>query len=60
MADRKCMYCKDQVDHEYGIDVCNNCGDQSWGPKLFDTIKSNMGSAENPPELFASTDSDNS
>ena len=36
----KCVYCKIVLNDGRAIDVCDNCGIQVWGTKMFCAIKS--------------------
>jgi len=43
---KKCVYCSSPISDSRAIDVCDTCGFQVWGKKMFDAIKSNMNSAQ--------------
>ena len=39
---KKCIYCKTEIPCESVIDFCESCGVQTWGVKMFKTIKASM------------------
>jgi len=42
----KCVYCKNEINDERAVDVCNKCGVKVWGEKMFKAIIDNMGQAK--------------
>ncbi len=50
--EKKCIYCKKQLDENDVIDVCQLCGFKVWGPKMYEAIKENMVQAKEDGDLF--------
>ena len=46
------MYCKNQIDENSVIDVCQRCGIKVWGERMFNAIVQNMENARNDGNLF--------
>lgn len=42
---KKCIYCKCDITDDRQLDVCNRCGLEVWGDKMFKAIIQNMGEA---------------
>lgn len=51
MANR-CVYCKREIDDDRAVSVCDSCGKNVWGDKMFGAIKENMGNAKEKGDLF--------
>ena len=48
---KKCIYCKCSLIEGNIIDLCERCGKQAFGEKLFNTIVQNMQEAEKRGDL---------
>ena len=48
---KNCIYCNTDVQEESVIDVCDSCGYQVWGDKMFSAIKENMENARDAGDL---------
>ena len=48
---KNCIYCNLLMEEVTPIDVCNACGYQVWGEKMFSAIKDNMEKAEKSGDL---------
>ena len=48
---KNCIYCNLLIEEDTPIDVCNKCGHQVWGEKMFGAIKSNMENAQKAGDL---------
>jgi hypothetical protein len=48
----KCMYCKIELSEGSVVDVCEGCGHQVWGEKMFKAIKDNMNNARDVGDLY--------
>jgi len=48
---KKCIYCRSEICDTRSLDVCNKCGFEVWGEKMFNTILKNMEEAENKGDL---------
>ena len=46
------MYCKKTIAVDSVVDVCQQCGEQVWGPKMFKAIKDNMEQARDIGDLY--------
>jgi len=49
---KKCIYCKKQLGEDIIFDVCEVCGYQVWGPKMYQAIIDNMQSASDAGDLY--------
>lgn len=49
---KKCLYCSQQIDDGSVIDFCERCGIQTFGRKMFDTIRANMEDARDRQDLL--------
>ncbi len=49
---KHCMYCKKTIGEESVVDVCQQCGEQVWGSKMFKAIKDNMEQARDIGDLY--------
>jgi len=47
----KCVYCKNSIEDDRAVDVCDMCGRKVWGDKMFSAIKENMGWAKTRGDL---------
>lgn len=47
----KCIYCKCEISDGRVMEVCDNCGLNVWGKKMFDCIKKNMDDARENGDL---------
>lgn len=47
----KCMYCSSEIFDGREITVCDKCGHNVWGEKMFNTIKQNMAEAKENGDL---------
>jgi len=47
----KCIYCKSYLSDGSVVDICQKCGYNTWGEKMFDTIVSNMESRRKVGDL---------
>jgi hypothetical protein len=57
---KKCIYCKNSLNDDSVIDVCQRCGRGVWGDKMFSAIEQNMKNAKDSGNLYqgsVSTDS---
>jgi rRNA maturation endonuclease Nob1 len=43
---KKCVYCSKALSEDSAFDVCESCGFQVWGEKMYNTIKKNMEDAK--------------
>jgi uncharacterized UBP type Zn finger protein len=48
----KCVYCKNNIEDDRSVDVCDRCGVKVWGEKMFQTIIDNMGNAKIKGDLM--------
>ncbi len=48
---KNCMYCKSTINEDSVIDVCDSCGYQVWGGRMFAAIKENMEKARKVGDL---------
>ena len=55
---KKCMYCHSEISSDSVMDVCNPCGYQVWGGKMFSAIVKNMENARESGNLFQGSVSD--
>lgn len=39
---KKCIYCGDGISDDSVVDICQSCGFEVWGEKMFCTIVDNM------------------
>jgi uncharacterized UBP type Zn finger protein len=46
-----CVYCKAEISDDRAVDVCDRCGLQVWGSKMFNAIKQNMENARDKGDL---------
>lgn len=49
---KKCGFCKAQIPDEQAFEVCERCGHQIWGEKMFNAIRNNMNDAKVKGDLF--------
>ena len=49
---RKCIYCGKELNEDFAVDVCSDCGERVWGKKMFTAIKENMSNARKNGDLF--------
>ncbi len=49
---KKCIYCKSELSEDSAIEVCNSCGYQVWGKKMFEAILGNMENAKEAGDLY--------
>ncbi|MBU3913037.1 MAG: hypothetical protein KKE50_02995 [Nanoarchaeota archaeon] len=47
----KCIYCKDCIEDDRAVDVCDSCGRRVWGDKMFSAIKDNMSDSRSRGDL---------
>jgi uncharacterized UBP type Zn finger protein len=47
----KCVYCKQIINDERAVSVCDGCGHRVWGEKMFNAIKQNMDNAKQKGDL---------
>lgn len=47
----KCIYCKREISDGRSLSVCDSCGIQVWGAKMFNAIKGNMDGAKERGDL---------
>ncbi|MDA3837011.1 MAG: hypothetical protein PF542_05300 [Nanoarchaeota archaeon] len=50
----KCVYCNSGISDDRALDVCNSCGIQVWGEKMFRAIVENMEGAKSNGTLLNS------
>lgn len=43
---KKCIYCNNGLSEDSVFDVCESCGFQVWGEKMYKTILENMEGAK--------------
>ena len=48
---KKCVYCGGEVSEDCAIDICEKCGVENIGKKMFDAIKQNMEKAKSNGDL---------
>jgi len=48
---KKCLYCGVEISASAVLDVCQKCGVKVFGEKMFETIKNNMGEANERDDL---------
>lgn len=48
---KKCVYCNDEITDERAMEVCDGCGRNVWGEKMFNTIVRNMENARDKGDL---------
>jgi len=48
----KCVYCRTEISDGRYVSVCDLCGEQVWGMKMFNAIKQNMSQANEKGDLF--------
>ena len=48
---KNCIYCKVSLVEDSVIDVCDRCGHQVWGEKMFSAIRENMENAREEGDL---------
>jgi len=48
---KKCVYCGCEITDDRALDVCDKCGVNVWGEKMFRTIVQNMGNAREQGDL---------
>ena len=48
---KKCVYCTGQIPEDYVLDVCEKCGYEVWGAKMFKTIQQNMKDAHQKGDI---------
>ena len=49
---KHCMYCKREISADAVVDVCQQCGEQVWGAKMFKAILDNMSQAREVGDLY--------
>ena len=49
---KKCSFCKSMIREESVFEVCQNCGYEIWGEKMFKTIVANMENARDVGDLY--------
>jgi len=49
---KRCVYCSCEIADDRCVDVCDTCGLQVWGTKMFSAIKQSMGEANEKGDLF--------
>ena len=57
---KKCIYCKNSLNDDSVIDICQRCGFGVWGERMFSAIVQNMNNAKDSGNLYQgsiSTDS---
>ncbi len=47
----KCVYCKCDIVDDRAVSVCDRCGHNVWGEKMFRTIKDSMSNAREKGDL---------
>lgn len=57
---KNCIYCKKEIEINSVVDVCNQCGIQVWGEKMFKTIVKNMEQARDVGDLYQGSVTDES
>ena len=48
---RKCVYCSSEILDKRAMQICDRCGEQVWGKKMFDAIKKATDDAEERGDL---------
>jgi len=48
---KKCVYCSREINENSVVDICNSCMLDVWGPKMAETIISNMEKQREKGEL---------
>lgn len=48
---KKCIYCGAEINDNSVLDVCERCGKNVWGEKMFNTIIQNMENARQNNDL---------
>jgi hypothetical protein len=49
--EKKCIYCRGDVDENCVVDFCERCGKEVWGEKMYYTIIKNMEEARRKGDL---------
>lgn len=47
----KCVYCKAEILDGRSMEICDACGNRTWGEKMFETIKRNTDEARDRNDL---------
>lgn len=47
----RCVYCKTEINDNRSMEICDRCGVQVWGPKMFDAIKKTTDDARDNDDL---------
>jgi uncharacterized UBP type Zn finger protein len=55
---KSCIYCKSSLEDNSIIEVCQSCGHEVWGPKMFQAIIDNMENAKEVGDLYQGSVSD--
>jgi hypothetical protein len=48
---RKCVYCSSEILDKRAMQICDRCGEQVWGRKMFDAIKKSTDDAQEKGDL---------
>lgn len=48
---KKCVYCKAEIHDGRALDICNPCGMNVWGEKMFNAILKNTEDAKEKGDL---------
>ena len=47
----KCVYCRTEILDGRSMEICDECGNRTWGEKMFATIKRNTDDARDRNDL---------
>jgi len=47
----KCVYCGDEISDGRAMEICDSCGFNVWGKKMFEAIKQNTNEARENDDL---------
>ena len=48
---RKCVYCHADLNDSRSMEICDRCGEQVWGKKMFEAIKKSTDEARDKGDL---------
>lgn len=54
----KCIYCNCGLEENYVVDICQKCGVNVWGGKMYSAIVQNMENAREAGDLYQGSVSD--